>query len=139
MPTNEKSNPDPFTSIFDEAHVISVYTDADALADGVLVDIHHLQVTFRGYPVDRVTDHFWGWMEQRWERFSDTADGPQPFNDLEAKLSLQTIVDHAWADDEDRAKNRLPRIYTISLRDEQKLWLVRNERKGWTLMFPEDY
>lgn len=106
---------------FDDAEIISIYTDADALADGVLVNIAPLGITFQDQPVNRMTGTLWG-------DFQLTHADPQTgemntralADNLHAKISMAAMRGGIW---------QLP----------SNLWLIENEMKGWTLMFPEDY
>ncbi len=93
---------------------IDVYTDAQALDDGVLVDLAPMGLSFRGRIVNRVTGGLFAALEQ-------SVNGPG---------ALKGVL---------RAKLR----YAIFKRDtwqvQPGLWLIANEVGGWTLMRPEDY
>ena len=109
--------------------VISTYTDAQAVEDGVLVDITAVGVGFQGKPINRMT-------RTLWEDF-------QPFlapyvvqgmTEIEAiGKVLRTKIAYAKGDPGNTGK--IGDIVTIPPR----LWLVRNEVGGWTAMYPEDY
>src|ERR1044071_1511175 len=54
----DKSMSSPVNDLFGE--VIFAYTDADALNDGVLVDISSLGLAFESKPINRITGNlFW--------------------------------------------------------------------------------
>ena len=99
-------------------NVISAYTDADALADGVLVQIS-------AAPVNRVTravfDHFASPLGSSPVTGQVTDIGPL----LEAIRAMLAVKE----DDGLRCGTY----------QGKKLWLVPNEVDGLTLMFPEDY
>ena len=93
---------------------IDVYTDAQALGDGVLVDIGPLAVHFHGRPVNRMTGGLWG-------DFKPFAlDGAALARTLRVKLRYAFFRGDIW---------QVP----------PGLWLIENEIGGWTLMRPEDY
>jgi hypothetical protein len=100
-------------------NVIFSYTDAQALADGVLVSVH-------APPVNRVTravfDHFMQPMG------SSDVTGPV-FDITPVKLVIEAMV--ALKHDEDG--------WRCGSYEGKELWLVPNEVQGLTLMFPEDY
>ncbi|MCI0488326.1 MAG: hypothetical protein L0229_17185 [Blastocatellia bacterium] len=106
-----------FTEYFGE--VISVYTDAQGLEDGVLVDISQLGVRFKGMVINRMTQTLWA----DFESFFKTDEGMNLealADTLRTKCSMATNPGGIWV---------LP----------PKLWLIENEVGGWTLMHPEDY
>ncbi len=99
---------------------ISVYTDEQAVEDGILVDITRLRVSFRGHPINRMTRHAYDEMqpfllgdtpEEKWKSLAST---------------LRTKVEYAYYKGG---------IYQLPPR----FWLIENEVDGWTMMFPEDY
>src|SRR6185503_607372 len=67
---------------------ISIYTDADALSDGTLVDISPLNLTFESLPVNRITGNlFWAVQpdykmndKQLEKLFADCDDDDEPVN-----------------------------------------------------------
>jgi type I site-specific restriction endonuclease len=116
---------------------ISIYTDADAINDGTLVDITSLNLKFEDKPINRMTGNlFWSKRpdypmndEQLAALFAeceDSDDDPINFDmqafarDIAEKLKAITVKD---------------RMHTLA----PDLWLVENEVKGWTLMLPSDY
>ena len=100
-------------------NVISAYTDADALADGVLVQIY-------AAPVNRVTrtvfDHFTSLLG------SSPVTGP--VTDIGALLRAIRVMLEVKPDEDG---------WRCGTYEGKELWLVPNEVKGLTLMFPEDY
>jgi hypothetical protein len=134
-------------------HIISTYSDAQALADGVLISAG------KG---DRITAAVWSWLEQN-------ANGPNPPN----RWPVPTEYFHA-KDNKGRAmamakgilskyfKNAIDtynrninggifrlwaresglKIFGLSdteIADGRVLWVMPNENNGVTLMFPDDY
>ena len=109
---------DSFNEFFGE--VISVYTDADALEDGVLVDISELRVSFRGMPINRMTQALWSDFEPFFEGEDGKVDLKALASTLRTKCSMASNTGGIWT---------LP----------PKLWLLENEVGGWTMLYPEDY
>ena len=125
--TNDHQPESPSDDLFGE--VISSYTDAEALEDGFLGEIH-TRVTFLGLPIDRTT--------------SNLFDDLKPFVEAEAALfdgnfdrALASILRTkcSFASGDPGNTGEIGDIYRIP----PKLWLVRNEVGGWTAMYPEDY
>lgn len=93
---------------------IDVYTDAQALDDGALVDIAPWDLSFRGRLINRVTGGLFAALEQ-------SVKQPGALKGvLRAKLRHGTLRGGIW---------QVP----------PGLWLIANEVGGWTLMRPEDY
>ena len=116
--------------------VIFAYTDADALNDGVLVDITSLRLAFEGKPINRITGNLF-WQEQPKyplseaqlaQELAECSDDEEPINfDLEAfGKAIAAHLPTAGGSDHLRT---LP----------GPIWLVENEVNGWTLMKPSDY
>lgn len=101
---------------------ISVYTDQQAIEDGVLVDISQARVSFRGLPVNRMT-------RALWEEF-------KPFLTVADALSLSEI---AYLGKVLRTKLSLASYKGDIWQVPPGLWLIENELGGWTIMKPEDY
>jgi hypothetical protein len=99
--------------------VISVYTDAQALEDGVLVQMDEL-------PVNRVTravfDHFASPMGS--SPITGTVIDITPVKRVIQAMLAVKPDDDGW------------RCGTYEAKE---LWVVPNEVNGLTLMFPEDY
>lgn len=150
------------TNLFTDADVVSTYTDAEAVDDGVLVDVGE---------GNRVTTNLWEWLvehapetpPERWPvdlmRF---VAGDRPLamarglilahGDAARRTHEQNIGGGIWvAHAITSGEATTPRIVglTINLTAEQDeyegschvraLWLIPNEVGGLTLMFPEDY
>ena len=105
--------------------VISTYTDAQAVADGVLVDIGAWGLTFRGCPVNRMTRTVWIELEP----FAQVGVDAGRYRDVAESLKhmVATKLEASGEGDGDIVK--VPPSY----------WLLENELGGWTLMRPEDY
>ena len=129
------TNEDYLREFFGEP--ISVYTDQDAINDGTLVDITSLNLAFESKPINRMTGNLFRSKrpdypmndEQLTELLAeceDSDDDPINFDmqafarDINAKLTE--------ASGEGRLRTIPP-----------DMWLVENEVKGWTLMYPADY
>ena len=93
---------------------ISVYTDEQAIADGMLADIGPLGLHFNGRPVNRIT----GGLLADFRPFLDAG--------LDLADALRTKLRYAYYKGD---------IWHIP----PGLWLIDNELGGWTLMRPEDY
>ena len=109
--------------------VISSYTDAEALEDGFLAELH-TGVMFQGLPINRMTGRLF--------------DDLRPFVEVEAALfdgdfdrALASILRTkcSFASGDPGNTGEIGDIHRIP----PNLWLVRNEVGGWTAMFPEDY
>lgn len=124
---------------FDDCEVISVYSRKQAIEDGVLVDISHTsEVKECGFkaPVC-VTDHLWNKIRSANSPWGDWHGRLWDVCTL-AKLALRNFLrvekfkhklDHAL----------IPfRLNFAEDKDSCKLWLVFNEKEGFTIMFPED-
>jgi len=108
---------------------ISVYTDAEAVEDGVLVDIG-ARAHFLGFPVNRMTGNLFEDLKPFAE--DDVALHADDFSEALASI-LRTKCQLAKGDPGNTGE--IGDIYTLP----PKLWLVRNEVGGWTAMYPEDY
>lgn len=92
-----------------EPEIIYSYDDAQAVADGVL---HKVSILTPHGLVDRVTAAVFFHFKDK-EELADTARRIMQEED----------------DDGMRVLNQ----------DTQVFWCMKNERNGWTLMFPDDY
>lgn len=105
--------------------VISTYTDADAQADGVLINTSEYRVEVYGRPVNRVTASVW---HKEIEPDSDPAgvtrtnETRERFTAVMAHLLATAKEDRDWL-----------------ILDGGRLWLIPNEVNGYTLMYPSDY
>lgn len=105
--------------------IISVYSDADAIDDGVISDISELGIEFNGKPINRITDS-----AEMVLKLSDKTPAA-------AKTDLQFIADNSEKD-----RDGADAWGIFQPRDDfgnEKLWLVGNEIDGYTLMLPSDY
>ena|SRR5437899_2956374 len=110
---------------------ISVYTDAQAIEDGVLVDLtQFFVVPFLGFVVNRMTSHLFEVLKPLAEADAAATDGN--FNEALASI-LRTKCSLAQGSDDNTGE--VGDIWRIP----PNLWLVRNEVGGWTAMYPEDY
>lgn len=103
---------------------ISVYTDADALGDGLLIDVSDLNVHFNGQIINRITfgaDD----IVKVFNAEKETAAADLLFVSLNAKKDREGET--AWG------------IFEPCEKFPKKLWLVNNEVGGYTLMLPEEY
>ncbi len=100
-------------------NVIVAYTDAEALADGVLV---HLDAA----PVNRVTRAVF----DRYMTPLGTSAGTGPVTDIGRLLGVVRWMVAIQADEDG---------WRSGTYEGTELWLVPNEVHGLTLMFPEDY
>jgi len=109
--------------------VISTYTDKEALDDGTLVDLEE-RVSFRGFPVNRMTRHLF-------EDLAPCAEAEASLFNGDVNRALASILETkcTWAQGDPGNTGEIGDVYTIP----PKLWLVRNEVGGWTAMYPEDY
>jgi hypothetical protein len=107
--------------MFTAEDLIYCYTDADALADGVLVDITAADIVVAGLPLNRVTAAVWATLTA-----AATALQKEP---LEV---LRQIIPGLVQD----ARGRADLIVIDDARGE--LWIRRNETGGQTLMYPSD-
>lgn len=120
--------------------IIYQYTDEQAVKDGVLVPIeylHHVKaawpVMYNKRPVDRLTIAVWQDI-CRMMLPTDCEDpehgtGHDPEHVKEALLDIMNRFPHSA--DNELVSGEVPPLGT--------LWLMRNERNAWTLMYPSDY
>jgi hypothetical protein len=112
--------------MFNDDDVISTYSDEQAVEDGVLVDIKELGLNFNGTLIDRMTNTVYVHLLNM-------------ANEIENKLAFiqQTITERLITAHDPDGDGYL--IVIPQKGREEKLWLIRNERDNYTLMFPEDY
>ena len=108
-------------NIFKDFEIISMYTDDQAVSDGVLADISSFNIFLDGKPVNRITGYLYDELMR-----SVCHDTQKLRSVLKTKLSLAAMP----KDDPQDGY-----FYLVPL----NLWAVRNEVGGYTLMFPEDY
>ena len=125
--TNDEQPESQSNELFGE--VISTYTDAQALDDGLLVELP-TGIVFRGLPINRMTRHLFDELLPFAEAEATLFDG-----DLDRALALILRTKCTFASGDPGNTGEIGDIHRIP----PNLWLVRNEVGGWTTMFPEDY
>ena len=137
MKYHQEGNP------FDGADIVSVYADAQAVEDGVLVDIGSLRMSFQGLPVNRMTRNLWAKMEP----FFSTVKVPDdlPLAVVPAAMSvgeremdlrrLASAIHTKLRYAHDPEPGHAPTIFHLP----PNLWMMENDAGGWTVMLPEDY
>ncbi len=109
--------------------LIYSYTDAEAVKDGVLVDVHSMAKR----PINRVT-------RALWEEFTGPAGelpkalGGSAITDATRLLRLAELVAQKIS-----AGEIVDDMVVIEDYEGKKIWAMPNEVSGWTMMFPEDY
>lgn len=105
----------------DEADHIYAYTDVDAIADGVLVDIKSFRLSLNGLSVNRITRNLYDEL-MKYAQHKDNA----------LKEILKVKLEHAIVP---KGSHNDGYFYSLP----SNIWAIRNELSGYTLMFPEDY
>jgi len=116
---NQRKNDED--GLFTEADLIYAYTDADAIADGVLVDIKSFRLSLNGLSVNRITRNLYDELMKYALHRDNALNGM-----LKAKIEHASVPEGSHNDG-----------YFYSL--PSNIWAIRNEIDGYTLMFPEDY
>ena len=116
--------------MFDKSDVVFTYTDAQALEDGVLVDISSYGLGYGGKNVNRVTSNLMRCLVPSF--FGD--DVVEEFVAKLAKMHVTMIVSRAQPTEDDWLLTS-----HASIPHRHKVWLVQNEVGGYTVMLPEDY
>jgi len=125
--TNDEQPESQSNELFGE--VISTYTDAQALDDGLLVELP-TGIVFRGLPINRMTRHLFDELLPFVEAEATLFDG-----DLDRAVASILRTKCTFASGDPGNTGEIGDIHRIP----PNLWLVRNEVGGWTTMFPEDY
>jgi hypothetical protein len=131
---------------WDDAAVVSVYDDMQALEDGVLVDISSLQIRFKDVTVNRCTAHLFTEMvpfcheQGKADGFLALVhDGFENCREVEhmdlGKFATAIRTKIKFAQGSGDNTGEVGDIYKLP----PNLWLFKNEVGGYTLMFPEDY
>ena len=116
---------------------ISVYTDQEALEDGVLVDISGINLQYQGKPINRMARalyaHFEPFlMEQPERRFT--------FQGIEIVVPSQSKIDHLRQITQ--TKLRFARLIgagcVCRVWLPPNLWMLENEVGGWSLILPSN-
>jgi hypothetical protein len=120
------------SDLFDFGDVIHTYSDAQALADGVVVDLPGMgvRVTFRGWRIERMSRALYEALQPSME----IAEEPHKALTSTLQTKLRYAVDTAAAGEERDYLYELP-----GGGEEQRIWLIRNELGSWTAMFSSDY
>jgi hypothetical protein len=105
-----------------------VYTDAQALADGLLVDVTGLPIMpIHGYRVNRVTRAIWKAYTQPMGRSRITG----PVTDVTGLIeALNAAIGSGDTGPGDTLVGTAP--------DGREVWFELNDAGGYTAMFPED-
>jgi len=109
------------SDIFKDFQIISVYTDEQAIEDGVLADITSFRLSLNEKPVNRITGHLY-----------DELMKYATHNRKELRSILKTKLGLAAMPKDDPQDGY---FYLVP----PNLWVVLNEVEGYTMMFPEDY
>lgn len=129
MATEMKENP------------IYVYGDAEALEDGMIVDISGLNLSYAGMSVNRITDSLWREGSEKcagYNAYHYAKDDDRCYVVCDwIKAVVGNFVD-ATASSEAEKIMEVPEGDSL-WGDSLKMWLVKNEVDGWTLMLPSDY
>lgn len=104
---------------------ISIYTDADAQDDGILIDVSDLGAEFNGKTINRATCG------------AALVTGVREKQPATAKNNLGFIASNSTFDGEGADAWG---IFEAHARlGNEKFWLVPNEVKGYTLLLPSEY
>lgn len=110
------------SDFWENAQIISSYTDNDAVEDGWLKDISKHNVQFNSKVINRVTS---------------PAFVTANLNEDSAKETLSMIAVNAKFDGNDEEAWGIFQMKKMF--GGEKLWLVPNEVNCYTLMLPDDY
>lgn len=117
---------------FDDWPIIHTYTPAEAVADGLLVDVSDWNLHIAGIPVVRITTHLYNDLLP----FAAAMD-PDPARALRG--TLKTKCQYARDDDGDGYLLKLPGSRgSDDAPDGFGIWAV-GDGDGYVLMWPEDY
>lgn len=104
---------------------ISIYTDSDAMEDGILSDVSGFEVKFNNLPINRLTVG------------ASLALGLEEKDAATVKNNLQFIADNCTFDGS--GADAWGIFQPDARLGNEKLWLVPNETSGITLMLPSEY
>ncbi len=104
---------------------LSVYSDAQALRDGLLVDVRGLFPA--AWTLNRVTRALWD------HYTTSMGTGPTTGRLTDVSALILALTD-AWHNARDDGGWRIGTTH-----DGKTVWFVPNEADGYTAMFPEDY
>ena len=113
--------------------VIDSYSDAEALADGTLVDVSTLKVEIKGIPVTRMTTAIFARMDVAAQAFQKECEQVKvPF--------VQAVAWRNWIVSQIKQAVikgdilQVPRTPTSGA-----IWIMENEGGGFTMLSPSDY
>jgi len=106
------------------------YSDSQALADGTLVDVGPLGLTFRGLPLNRLAG------ELR-KAIQSTLDAEKARHEECGACYLERVALRNWLALQMRLAVQRAGIWQVP--GAPALWLLLNEVGGYTLLRPEDY
>ena len=114
-----------FDDFWKDAQVISIYTDTDAIEDGVLEDVSKLGISFNGKLINRITVGVSALLD---------------FKNLDISIQKNRLRFIAGNSTKDREGEDAWGIFAANpLLGNSKMWLVGNELGGMTLMLPSEY
>ncbi len=114
-----------FEDFWADAEVISVYTDTDAIEDGVLSDVSKFQIRFNGKLINRM---------------AVGVSALLGFENLDSAIQINRLQFISGNSKKDREGDDAWGIFEADpLLGDEKLWLVGNELGGMTLMLPSEY
>jgi hypothetical protein len=120
---------------------ISIYTDRQAIEEGVLADITSLGLRFETfqlpYPINRMTSGLWNDFLPFYPAPDTEGVGGEHMDQEALARALRTMVSMAVGSNDNTGE--VGDIYTLPGGNEGRIWLVRNEVGGLTLMNPSDY
>lgn len=132
-------------SLFTDDDVISTYTDAHALADGVLIDLPGIgcRVTFRDRAVNRMTVPLFEALKPFLIDYDEPTVPTPPAATLtpgQVRALASTLrAKLAFARDTARPGEERDYLYELPGGGQERIWLIRNEVDGWTVMFASGY
>ena len=120
--------------------VISTYTDAQAVEDGVLVDVTLMTLpwtTFGARRITRVTRAVWSMAEREAARRLSRERGA--LFTVESDEVSDSVIAPVVSEMAQVALRTFDRGWYLGEWNGEPLWLLPNEMGGYTLMTPEDY
>jgi hypothetical protein len=106
---------------YEKFKILSVYTDSQAVRDGVLVDISSFRLFLNHLPLNRITGNLYAELM----KYSYQNTG-------KLRSILRTKISYASMPNDGPQDGY---FYLLP----PNLWAVQNEIGGYTLMLPEDY
>lgn len=132
-------------SLFSDDDIIYSYPDAHAVADGALIDLPAIgcRVAFRGRAVNRMTAHLFEAMRPFLIDLDDPISAPDDRQGLtpgqvrSLGSALRTKLSHAR--DTAAPGEEAGYLFQLPGGGSERIWIIRNEVDGWTVMFASDY